>query len=113
DRIARESECEESMSGYKQLKVGPELLNPSRESWLGYYVFAAATLGILAGGNYLLRRSGLEGASYWLALLGLLTLALISAWIAIVCHLMGHLFDELDELKVQISDLKKGGDARQ
>lgn len=87
------------MSLYGQVKVGPELLNPSRESWLGYYVFAAATLAILGGGNYWLRHSGLQGGEYWLALIGLLILGLVSLGITIMCHLMGHLIDMVNDLK--------------
>lgn len=85
------------MSSYSQVKVGPELLSASRESWLGYYVFAFLTLLSLGGGYAWLRSSGLTGDAYWLGLLGILILSAVCVGITIICHLMGHLFDELEE----------------
>ncbi len=89
------------MHAYAQLKVGPELLTPSRESWLGYYVFAFLTLGTLGGGWLWLRSSGLMGDAYWLALLAILILGTVCLGITIVCHLMGHLFDLLEDRSSQ------------
>jgi len=82
-----------------QVKLGPELLNASRESWISYYVFAFGAIATLGGGYAILRASGLVGSDYWLALLGVLILAAVFGGIAIVCHLMGHLFDELAEMR--------------
>ncbi len=84
------------MSTYNQVKLGPELLSAARESWLGYYVFAFLTLLSLGGGYAWLRSSGLSGDAYWLGLLGILILSTVCLGIAIVCHLMGHLFDLLE-----------------
>ena len=86
------------MSAYNQVKFGPELLSNSREAWLGYYVFVVLALGSLGGGYFLLRRSGLEGGDYWLAMLGILILSLVSLGIAIMCHLLGHVIDMIDDL---------------
>lgn len=84
-----------------QVKLGPELLGASRESWISYYVFAAAAVATLGGGYGLVRASGLGGVEYWLMLLAVLILSAVFGGIAIVCHLMGHLFDELDAIRRQ------------
>lgn len=82
-----------------QLKVGRELINNSQEAWLGYYVFAVLTIAILGGGYYLIRRSGLTGAEYGLALIGVFIMTLVSAGISIMCHLLGHIIDMIEEQK--------------
>ncbi len=92
------------MSFYKQVKVGPELLTPSGESWIAYYAFAFLTIASLGGGYWLLRRSELTGPDYFLGLLGVLILTVACAGITIMCHLMGHLLDEVAELR------KRGGE---
>ena len=87
------------MNARNQVTLGPELLDASRESWTAYYVFAFATILTLGGGYYWLRHSGMEGANYWLGLIGVLILSLVSGGICIMCHLMGHMIDMLDEMK--------------
>ncbi|CAN5323124.1 hypothetical protein BH09SUM1_BH09SUM1_14200 [soil metagenome] len=87
------------MAMSQQLKVGPELLNPSRESWIAYYIFAVLTLGTLGGGWLWLKSSGYTGADYTLALIGILILSAVFGGVTIMCHLLGHLIDEIDELK--------------
>lgn len=81
-----------------QVKVGKELISNSQEAWLGYYVFAGTTVGVLGGGYLLLRRADLTGPDYWLALLGVLILAAVCMGISIMCHILGHVVDALDEL---------------
>ncbi len=82
-----------------QVKVGKELISNSQEAWLGYYVFAAATLGVLGGGYLLLRRADISGPDYWLVLLGILILAAVCLGICIMCHILGHIVDALDEIR--------------
>lgn len=84
---------------YNQLKVGPELISNSREAWLGYYVFTGLALAVLGGGYLLVRQSGVQGADYWLLLVGVFLLSLVSGGIAVTCHLLGHVIDMLDELR--------------
>ena len=85
----------------KQIKVGPELLSPSAESWLAYYFFVVLTLVIPALGGYWLGESGLEGVEFWVIFMGLSILFLISLSMTMLCHFMGHVFDELTEIKEQ------------
>lgn len=82
-----------------QLKVGKELISNSQEAWLGYYVFALSTIGVLGGGYFSLRRAGLSGPDYWLGLLGVLILAAVCLGISITCHILGHIVDTLDEMQ--------------
>ena len=85
----------------KQVKVGPELLSPSAESWLAYYFFIVLTLTIPSLGGYWLGQSGLEGTEFWVVFMGLSILFLISLSMTMLCHFMGHMFDELTELRSQ------------
>jgi hypothetical protein len=82
-----------------QVKVGKELITNSQEAWLGYYVFALATLSVLGGGYLLLRQADLAGADYWLVLLGILILAAVCLGICIMCHILGHIVDALDAIQ--------------
>lgn len=82
-----------------QLKVGKELISNSQEAWIGYYVFAFATLAVLGGGYFGLRRAQLSGPDYGLALLGILILAAVCMGICIMCHILGHIVDSLDQLQ--------------
>ncbi len=82
-----------------QVKVGKELISNSQEAWLGYYVFAFASLGVLGGGYPLLRHADLSGPDYWLVLLGILILAAVCLGICIMCHILGHIVDTLDEMR--------------
>jgi hypothetical protein len=86
---------------FKQMKVGPELLSPSAESWLAYYLFVLLTLAIPGIGGYWLGQSGLDGESFWIIFMGLCILFLISLSMCALCHFMGHVFDEINELKAQ------------
>lgn len=86
----------------RQLKVGKELITNSQEAWLGYYVFAAASLVILAGGCIALRRAALTGPDYWIALMSVLILAAVCIGISIMCHLLGHILDELGRIDARI-----------
>lgn len=95
------------MSAYNQIKVGPELISNSREAWLGYYVFTGLALVSLGGGYLWLRGSGFESAQYWLALIGILILFLVSLGIGIMCHLLGHLIDMVDEVRRGMSGSPK------
>lgn len=83
-----------------QVKLGPELISNSREAWLGYYVFTLGAIAILGGGYWLVRRSGFEGADYWILLLGVAILAMVSLGVGVCCHLLGHLIDTVDELRL-------------
>lgn len=84
---------------YNQLKVGPELISNSREAWLGYYVFTGLALAMLGGGYLLVRQSGVQGADYWLLLVGVFLLSLVAGGIAVMCHLLGHVIDMIDEMR--------------
>ena len=97
------------MTSSYQLKAGRELMSNSREAWLGYYVFVIVALGTLGGGYLLVRRAGFEGGEYWLAMIGVLTLALVSLGIAVACHILGHIVDTLEELKAEV----RSGQARE
>ena len=92
------------MSFYKQVKVGPELLSASGESWVGYYVFAILAILLLAGGGLLIENSAMQGTDKILCYIGVMILALVSTGISIVCHLMGHLFDSMNELGAAQAD---------
>lgn len=87
------------MNRTAQIKVGRELITNSQEAWLGYYAFALITITVLGGGYVLLRRAELTGADYWLALLGILILATVCLGICIMCHILGHIVDALDEMR--------------
>lgn len=87
------------MASYKQLKVGPELLSPSAESWLAYYLFAVLALAIPGLGGYWLNSSDLEGADYVLAMIGVGILFLIAASMTVLCHCIGHIMDYLVEIR--------------
>lgn len=78
-----------------QKKLGPELITHSQEAWLGYYLFTLFTAVVLAGGFWLVGRAELDPGLHLVAQLGVFILALVSAGIAILCHIAGHLFDEL------------------
>lgn len=80
-----------------QVKLGPELISNSREAWLGYYAFMALGLGILAGGAWAVGRSGATGTDYALLMMGVATLALVSFGIGVMCHLLGHIIDTLED----------------
>jgi hypothetical protein len=84
---------------FKQMKIGPELLSPSSESWLAYYLFVTLALLIPSLGAYCLGQSTLEPAAFWTVLMGLSILFLISVSMCMLCHFMGHMFDELKEIK--------------
>lgn len=82
-----------------QIRVGPELLSSSAEAWLAFYGFAALSLVVLIAGSLLLREpSGLSLEA--LVVLGLtLGLFLLCLGLAVLCHLLGHLIDDLTELR--------------
>ncbi|MEO8377720.1 MAG: hypothetical protein ABI579_08610 [Candidatus Sumerlaeota bacterium] len=87
------------MSYNAQLKLGPELISNSREAWSAYYLFVVLSLGTLGGGYFAIRHSGVSGTDYWLLLLGVVILAAVFGGIAIMCHLLGHIIDTLDEIR--------------
>ncbi|MCC6547505.1 hypothetical protein IT570_10095 [Candidatus Sumerlaeota bacterium] len=91
-----------------QLKLGPELISNSREAWTAYYVFVVLSVGALGGGYFAVRQSGVTGTDYWLLLLGVVILSAIFGGIAIMCHLLGHIIDTLDEV---LAGQRKGRDA--
>lgn len=90
------------MKRSNQIKVGKELITNSQEVWLGYYVFAVLTLLFLGGGYYFIRGLNLQGADYWISLLLVLTLSVVSMGICIMCHVLGHIVDSLDSIEARL-----------
>jgi hypothetical protein len=97
NRISTLQEAVAIMKKSMQIKLGPELLSASGESWLGYYVFAGLSLAILGGGALWLRNSGLEGGDRALATIGIGLGFLVSISTCMICHFMGHIFDWIEE----------------
>jgi len=83
----------------RQLKLGPELLDESGEAWLGYYLFAFITLGVLGGVGWWVRDAELSAATRILAGLMVGLGFLVSLSTCMICHFFGHLFDTLTELR--------------